>query len=64
MAAGLFQDLSTHMGQEVSVFLERLMDTVFMLLREPSIPIDLKNLAVLICGDVCLMTEENFLPYF
>lgn len=64
LAVGLLQDLATSMGAGFSQMLEHVTGMIFKVLGDASLPTDVKTTAIMAIGDICLMTEKAFQPYF
>jgi len=64
LAVGLLQDLATSMGARFSHMLDHVTAMIFKVLGDGSLPTDVKTTAIMAIGDICLMTEKAFQPYF
>ena len=64
LAVGLLQDLATSMGAGFSAVLEHVTEMLFKVLGDGRLPTDVKTTAIMAIGDICLMTEKAFQPYF
>ena len=40
------------------------MDLLFIILEDPNMQTDVKTIAIIAIGDICLMSETSFQPYF
>ena len=52
------------MQGNISRWLKKIMDLLFILLNDSNISIDVKIITIVAIGDICLMTENDFHPYF
>jgi hypothetical protein len=64
LAVGLLQDLATNMGSGFAGMLDHVTAMIFKVLGDAALPTDVKTTAIVAIGDVCLMTEKAFQPYF
>jgi len=64
LAVGLLQDLATSMGAGFAEVLDHVTSMLFKVLGDGSLPTDVKTTAIMAIGDICLMTEKAFQPYF
>ena len=64
MATGLFSDMSTSMDLLIANHLDSTIPMLKFILKSEELPYDVKTNAVLAIGELCLMSEEKFLPYF
>jgi hypothetical protein len=64
MATGLVQDLVTGVGEQSAHYLERIMALLYKILEDAEMTTDVKTIAIQAIGDICLMTEAAFRPYF
>lgn len=62
-AAGLTQDLAVGLGEQVVLYIEKMMNLLSIILQDDHQPTDLKTIAVKAIGDICLMCEQAFAPY-
>jgi hypothetical protein len=47
----------------MTVYLEQIMDLLFIILQNENIPTDVKIVGISALGDICLITERAFHPY-
>jgi hypothetical protein len=64
LAVGLLQDLATSMGAGFADCLDHVTTMIFKVLGDATLPTDVKTTAIMAIGDICLMTEKAFQPYF
>ena len=67
MALGLIQDLCNGLQETIADDqdkLARIMNILFSTLSDGSIGADVQVIAILCVGEICLMTEKQFQPYF
>ena len=60
MATGLIQDLSTGLKDDITPYLSRIMTMLFNVLEDPDTQTDVKTIAIIAIGDLCLMSEAEF----
>ena len=60
MATGLIQDLSTALKEEITGYLDRIMSMLFNVLEDGATQTDVKTIAIIAIGDLCLMSESEF----
>lgn len=60
MATGLIQDLSTGLKDGITAYLGRIMGMLFKVLEDSDTQTDVKTIAIIAIGDLCLMSEAEF----
>jgi len=60
LATGLIQDMATSLQEQFNAYLDRVMNILNYILKETSIPTDVKNIGIIALGDICLMSEAAF----
>lgn len=45
-------------------YLGKVMQLLFTILEDENIPTEVKNIAIVAVGDICLVSEHRFVPYF
>jgi hypothetical protein len=63
VSAGLIQDIASSLGNSVTIFIDQLMNLILFMLQEERHPVEVRFLAILALGEVCLHSERGFEPY-
>jgi len=64
MATGLIQDLTTGLKEGIAEHLQPMMEILICVLEQAKFDTEVKTIAITAIGDLCLMTEAGFQPYF
>jgi len=64
LATGLIQDLANVLQMKMVEHLDCITAILFTILRDNLIQTEVKIFGIAALGDICLMTETHFLPYF
>lgn len=63
LATGILQDLATNMEEEFLSYLERGMALGYTILEQNHFNTEVKTIAIICLGDLCLQSEKAFYPH-
>jgi len=64
MATGLIQDLTTGLKERIAPHLDTCLNMLIHVLGENLYSTEVKTIAIVAIGDLCLVTETAFQPHF